>query len=315
MIAGARPIIGFISIILFITLVTILSPGAFGQVEEEEGGVNIALDSERIEVVEGRQSHYWIIIENSGDKTVDVYISFDGEYQDHAWVNRTHVPLLAHTKRQIRMTIYAPVGEVDPGSYSLTILAQSDAYNNNGSLSVDVVVTSETSDVDYNWVYILVPLLLIPVIVGIVTYRVIRKLQKTFKVFEIFIVHNDGRLIKHFPESDEHMADVSISAMFTAIQEFMADSFEYGPLEDQGYLSEVVFGEIKVYVERNMEFYIALVTKGEPPKDLRKKLEDIKNGFEEHFGETLPEWDGNLEPFEDLEDITLDSQFIVLYKE
>ena len=308
-VVGSRLVIIALSVVL---LTMALSFSATGQVDRDE--LEISLDTEKIEVVEGRQGEYWITIKNNGNEVVNVDITFDGSYEEYAWVNRTRIPLGPEMERKVFMRIYAPIDSVEPGTFTLIIIASAVESNATASVTVDVEVTEEPSNFNYTWLYILIPIILIPLIVGFITYRVIVDMQKTFKVFEVFIVYNDGRLIKHFPEHEEKEEDISISAMFTAIQEFMNDSFEYGSLEDQGYLSEVVFGNIKVYIERGAHFYIALVTKGEPPKDLRKRMNGIREGIEERFEEELAEWDGNLKPFEDLLDITLDQELEISYR-
>jgi hypothetical protein len=298
--------------LLVILLTLVLSFSATGQVDNE--GLEISLDTDVIEVVEGRQSEYWITIKNNGDEVINVDITFDGSYKDYAWVNRTRIPLGPDMERRTFMRIYAPIDEVEAGAFTLIIIATAVESNATASITVEVEVTEEPSTFDMTWLYLLIPIILIPLIVGFITYRIIVNLQKTFKVFEVFVVYNDGRLIRHFPESVEKNEDISISAMFTAIQEFMTDSFEYGPEEVQGYLSEVVFGNIKVYIERGEHFYIALVTKGEPPKDLRKRMTGLREGIEERFEEQLEEWDGNLEPFEDILDVTLDQEMEISYR-
>jgi hypothetical protein len=43
-------------------------------------------------------------------------------------------------------------------------------------------------------------------------------------------------------------------------------------------------------------------------------MKDIRAGIEERFEEELEEWDGNLEPFEDILDITLDKELDISYR-
>jgi hypothetical protein len=300
--------------LLVVLLTLVISFSATGQVENGGEGLRVSLDTSNVEIVLGHRSDHVLSIENLGDDTQNVTIKFDGDYKLHAWVESYYVPVGPGQTRSINMKIYAPIGKVEEGNYSLIISATSTETGATDSHTVWIEVKKEKEELNLTWLYILIPVILIPLIVGFITYRVIVNMQKTFKVFEVFIVYNDGRLIKHFPEREEKEEDISISALFTAIQEFMTDSFEYGTVEDQGYLSEVVFGNIKVYIERGVLFYIALVTKGEPPKDLRKRMNDIREGIEERFEEELEEWDGNLEPFEDILDVTLDQELDISYR-
>ena len=297
---------------LFVLLPAVLSFYASGQVEDE--GLSVSLDTSNVEIVLGHQSDHVLTVENKGDIILNVTIKFEGDYRGRAWVERYNVPVSPGKSREINMIIYAPIGEVEKGNHTLVITATALETGDTDSYTVWVQVKEEEEEADLTWLFILIPVILVPLLVGFITYRVIVNMQKTFKVFEIFIVYNDGRLMRHFPENEENEEDISISAMFTAIQEFMNDSFEYGPEEEQGYLSEVVFGNIKVYIEKGVQFYIALVTKGEPPRDLRKRMKDIRQGMEDRFEEQLEEWDGNLESFEEIVDISLDQELEISYR-
>jgi hypothetical protein len=300
-------------LILILTgvLFLLLIPTVPGQ-EDADGHITVQLDTSTIEIDRGMQTSYWITIENTGGITETVNIEFKGDYRNYAYVDRTSIPVGPGMKRQINMTIYA-LDDVEPGTYTLIITATSVETEVTGSYTVEVVVKEEASSFNSNWIFLIIPILLIPVIVGFITYKIINNMQKSFKVHEVFIVYNDGRLIRHFPESEDKEEDISISAMFTAIQEFIGDSFDYSE-EGEGYLTELVFGQIKVFIERGPHFHIAIVAKGEPPKELRAKMTKIKEEIETRFEKELEEWDGDQEPFEDIQDITLDEELFMLLK-
>lgn len=111
------------------------------------------------------------------------------------------------------------------------------------------------------------------------------------KLEELFIIHNDGRLIYHEGKMNEHGMDQDVvSAMFTAVQEFIKDSFK----EDTGGLKMLEIGDRKVVIEKGRWIYAALIYSGWPPKsvfrDLTHFIQDIENGY----GSSIEHWDGTL---------------------
>jgi len=257
-----------------------------------------------MELVQGHQEAQWITIRNNGTAPLDVSLYLSGDYKRGAWVDQTQVSLPPQSAARINMTVYA-LDEVRPGTYTLEIYANALLSNLSAICTVTIVVM-EPSGSQSTTPWYLLPLLLVPLIAGLVTYRVMTRMQKVFKVFEVFLVCNDGRLIRHFPEDSDRIDDISKSALFSAIQDFTKEAFDYEGEHVGGYLREIVFGDIKVYVERGPTFHLAVVTKGDAPKDLHQRILDIMTGVETRFGEVLEDWDGDLAPFEDIAQISFE---------
>lgn len=271
---------------------------------EGQGLLSVSVEQPRMELLRGHQEAQWITIRNNGTTPLDVSLYLSGDYKRGAWVDQTQVRLPPQRSARINMTVYA-LDEVRPGTYTLEIYANSLLSNLSASCTVTIVVKEPSGSHVTNPWYLL-PLLVIPMIAGLVTYRVMTRMQKVFKVFEVFLVCNDGRLIRHFPEDSDRIEDISKSALFSAIQDFTKEAFDYEGEQGGGYLREIVFGDIKIYVERGPKFHLAVVTKGDAPKDLRSRILGIMTGVEERFGEVLEDWDGDLTPFEDIAQISLE---------
>jgi hypothetical protein len=123
----------------------------------------------------------------------------------------------------------------------------------------------------------------------------------TYLVDDVFLVHNDGRLIMH--ETREFREDVDediFSGMLTVMQEFVKDSF--GGRGTTG-LSRMDFGDNKVVIERGNFIYLATILTGEEPALLPLYMAEVVKEVEEQFGEYLDGWSGLLSELEGVEDI------------
>jgi len=270
-----------------------------------QGPLSVSVDQPRMELVWGYQKALWITIFNNGTTIQTINLILDGDYKQQAWVDQTQVTILPGQRARINMTLYAPLDKVRPGAYTLIIWAKATSANLSAQCLVEITVR-EPSRSDSFSIWYLLPLLLVPLIAGLITYRIMTRMQRMFKVFEVFLVYNDGRLIRHFPETIDKEGDISKSALFSAIQDFMSEAFDYEGSGGEIYLREVVFGQIKIFVERGPTFYVAVVAKGDAPKDLRKKISDILSSVGGRFEDVLEDWDGDLTPFEDIVDVNLE---------
>lgn len=112
------------------------------------------------------------------------------------------------------------------------------------------------------------------------------------KLQELFIIHNDGRLICRVgSESIEGGMDEDVvSAMFTAIQEFIKDSFKDEP---EG-LKNLEIGDSKIAIEKGKWIYAAMIYKGWPPKRVFKDFKTFVRELEEAYGDDIRLWDGTM---------------------
>jgi tetratricopeptide (TPR) repeat protein len=123
----------------------------------------------------------------------------------------------------------------------------------------------------------------------------------TYLVDDVFLVHNDGRLIMHEArEFKEEVDDDIFSGMLTVMQEFVKDSF--GVRATMG-LSRMDFGDSKVVIERGHYVYLAAILTGEEPALLPLYMAEVVKEIEDKYSERLEDWSGLLSEMEGVEEI------------
>ena len=172
----------------------------------------------------------------------------------------------------------------------------SDGVANSNYMTFKVEIKKTIAEmIGYPWSLVIVML-----IAGIVGYFL------AFRVFphkleELFLIHNDGRLIQHEGKDSENGMDQDVvSAMFTAVQEFIRDSFK----EESGGLKLLEFGDKKILIEKGKWIYAALIYSGLPPKSVFKNLTYFVQDMEDDYGESMEHWDGTLKSLPGIQDMT-----------
>ena len=123
----------------------------------------------------------------------------------------------------------------------------------------------------------------------------------TYLVDDVFLVHNDGRLILH--ETREYREDVDddiFSGMLTVMQDFVKDSFRS---RSSTSLSRLDFGDNKIVIERGFFVYLATVLTGDEPTLLPLYMAEIVKEIEEKYADVLDNWSGLLGELEGAQDI------------
>ena len=162
-----------------------------------------------------------------------------------------------------------------------------DGIDNSNYVTFKVEIKKTIGEmIGYPWSLVIVML-----IAGIAGYFL------AFRVFphkleELFIIHNDGRLIYHEGKTSENGMDQDVvSAMFTAVQEFIRDSFKE---QSGGGLKMMEFGDRKILIEKGNWVYAALIYSGLPPKSVFKNLTYFVRDIEGGYGSSIEHWDGTL---------------------
>jgi Bacterial Ig domain len=161
-----------------------------------------------------------------------------------------------------------------------------DGIDNSNYVTFKVEIKQTIAEmIGYPWSLIIVIL-----IAGIVGYFLAFRVFP-HKIEQLFLIHNDGRLIHHEgKESGNGMDQDVVSAMFTAVQEFIQDSFK----EESGGLKQLEFGDKKILIEKGKWIYAAMIYSGLPPKSVFKNLAHFVQDIEEGYGESIEHWDGTL---------------------
>lgn len=117
-----------------------------------------------------------------------------------------------------------------------------------------------------------------------------------YKVEQIFFIHSEtGLVLAHSVAEDVATQDADmVSAMLTAIQDFVRDCFANG---QEGSLESLQFGDSTIMVERTPQAYLACVVKGTPPAGFRDKLRETLDLLLIEFSEEIDTFQGDTDPF------------------
>jgi len=126
---------------------------------------------------------------------------------------------------------------------------------------------------------------------GIAAYFASLRLPRPSALENLFLIHNDGRLIHHVTEEENTLLDKDVvSAMFTAVQEFVKDSFQKGEVG----LKKLEIGDKNVLIEKGRFAYLALIYSGWPSKEVFSKLSMLLRDVEERYEGRLERWNGTM---------------------
>ncbi len=119
-----------------------------------------------------------------------------------------------------------------------------------------------------------------------------------YQVEEVFLIHREsGLLIQQVSQRDESLQDGDmISAMLTAIQDFVRDSFQ---MSDEASLNVVQVGGLTVMVEQGSRAILAGVVRGTPRSELAEVFQDALSLVHIQFRKAFQNFDGDTEPFEE----------------
>ena len=118
-----------------------------------------------------------------------------------------------------------------------------------------------------------------------------------FLVREIFLIqHHSGLLLAHHqPQGGEGRDSDIISAMLTAIRDFVQDSFEPNPSDANAELGEIRFGDQQIAIESGKHIYLAVVYSGIEPEGFRAALHQFVADLHVNEGIALRDYRGDPE--------------------
>ncbi len=126
---------------------------------------------------------------------------------------------------------------------------------------------------------------------GVAGYFIGSRLPRPFNLENLFLIHNDGRLVAHVTKEENTTLDKDVvSAMFTAVQEFVRDSFQKGEVG----LKRLEIGDKNVMIEKGKSAYLALIYSGYPQKEVFDNLPVLLRDIEERYKEKLEKWNGTM---------------------
>lgn len=118
-----------------------------------------------------------------------------------------------------------------------------------------------------------------------------------FRVEQIFLIHKEtGLLLSHMTAESVIVQDPDmVSAMLTAIQDFVRDSFHTKHSDE---LENLQLGDLTVVVEQGPLAYVAAVIRGTAPEELRISFKEAAENIHLELGPALEAFDGDAAPFE-----------------
>ena len=120
-----------------------------------------------------------------------------------------------------------------------------------------------------------------------------------YRVEQVFLIHKEtGLLLLHVAvdhASDQGSKENMVSAMLTAIQDFVNDSFS---TEANSQLSSIQMGDLNVWLEQGADVVVAGVVRGDLPPVIQTQLRETTERVQHEMQEALSDFDGNVDPFE-----------------
>ncbi len=114
---------------------------------------------------------------------------------------------------------------------------------------------------------------------------------------DVFIIHNDGRIIAHETRRLRPERDSAImSGMLTAIQEFVKTAIPLDGDSTPRSVGEISYGEYRIVLEHGRSIFIAAVILAQATgsEAFRVKMRRALDRIEQLTGERLTKWDGDL---------------------
>ena len=149
--------------------------------------------------------------------------------------------------------------------------------------------------------FIILPIIAIIILTLVILAMVIYRKKNRFMVEEVFLIHKGGTLINHLMRTSKaNVDDIIFSGMFTAVQEFIQDSFNTDNLSDNisgennWILDELKMGDNRILIERSENAYLAVIFSGSGSKRLRKIVARLLDKIETKYENELPNWDGDI---------------------
>ncbi len=117
-----------------------------------------------------------------------------------------------------------------------------------------------------------------------------------YRVEQVFLIYNEnGILLQHVAANPNDTKDADmVSAMLTAIRDFVRDSFE---TKDGATLDALRMEEVSVWIEHGPDALLAVVIRGNPPLSLRDTFSEAIEEIHYNFEDELESFQGDTDTF------------------
>lgn len=127
---------------------------------------------------------------------------------------------------------------------------------------------------------------------GVSEAELILKEVSNFIVQAVFLIHKgSGLVIAQMQQPDQQLEAEMIGGMLTAIRSFVNDCIvQTGEVSE---LNEIEYGDSKIIIEVAGYCYLAIVVKGEPPKEFIKKIRQTMTTLIVKYSQPIEEFEGD----------------------
>jgi outer membrane protein OmpA-like peptidoglycan-associated protein len=117
-----------------------------------------------------------------------------------------------------------------------------------------------------------------------------------YRVEQVFLIHRKtGLLLQHVRAGPAEVEDAQlVSAMLTAIRDFVQDSFR---VMEHDSLDALQVGELSVWIEEGPTAILAMVVRGNAPREQREVLQRTLEAIHLQYAESLEAFDGDTQSF------------------
>lgn len=122
-----------------------------------------------------------------------------------------------------------------------------------------------------------------------------------YRVEHVYLIdHESGMRIEDVTSQNVNSLDSdAVSAMFSAIQSFVQDSFSH---DQNARLTDLKVGEYKVWVAHGHKVMLACVIVGDAPESLKDQLYDALDSIRSDFAPAIAAFDGDSSAFEGVDE-------------
>ncbi|MFO7619047.1 MAG: tetratricopeptide repeat protein [Thermoplasmata archaeon] len=118
--------------------------------------------------------------------------------------------------------------------------------------------------------------------------------EHEYKTFtELFAIDRAGLLVAQASPQNEGLDADIFAGMFSAVQDFVRDSFDRGGGEG-GSLGRLEYGDMKILIEHGKHLFLVAVFKGVEHADMRGAVRNALRDMESRHGHALESWSGNV---------------------
>ena len=129
--------------------------------------------------------------------------------------------------------------------------------------------------------------------------RKIMEPESLYEVRQVFMIYETGLLISHAGDEKDVVDKTILSGMLAAVQNFIKDSFR-PESEKKEVLKRLQYGDLEIHIEHGKYIFLAVVLEGKGTERLHIRMQDAIANIETNYEEELHEWDGDLDPFDNM---------------